>query len=140
MKHEKTMTPKKTIIVIAIFIVVGIMLVVTVKQGVQVKQDNTGIKISGGLFYSVDVRFSEINDVQLVDSIDYGSRTDGAAIGNYHLGNYRNSAYGSYKLFVNDRIPRYIVIQYDHGETVVFNCKNEEDTKEMYESLVEKIK
>ena len=139
MKFGEPWSRTKTIVTIGVLVVVGLFFAIMLIQGVQVHQDNTSIKISGGIFYSVDVPYTKINEVQLKTSVSFGKRTNGADINSYKLGNYQNAAYGSYKLFVNTNINKFIVIQYGNHETVVFNCQNEASTIQVYESLLELV-
>lgn len=130
---------KKTIVSIGIFVMIGLFFVVMLIQGVQVHQDQSSIEISGGVFYSVDVPYTEINEVQLTTSISFGTRKNGAALFSYKFGHYVNSEYGSYKLFVKTDVNKYIVINYGNQKTVVFNCKDEETTMQVYEKLLEQL-
>ncbi len=140
MKLVQPWSRTKTIVTIGFLVVFGLFFAFMIIQGVQVRQNKSSIKISGGIFYSVDVPYTEINDVEITTSITYGTRTNGANILSYHLGNYENSTYGSYKLFVNSDVKKFIVIHYGNQKTVVFNCKNEETTMQVYEKLLEQIR
>lgn len=140
LKFGEPWSRTKTIVTIGILVVVGLFLAIMLIQGVQVHQDKSSIKISGGIFYSVDVPYTKIKEVELKTSVSFGTRTNGADIHSYKLGNYKNSAYGSYKLFVNTDVNKFIVIHYGEHETVVFNCKNEETTMQVYENLLEQVK
>lgn len=140
MKRGQPWSRTKTIVTIGILAIIGLLFAFMLMQGVQVSQNKTRIKISGGIFYSVDVPYTEIKDVQLTTSISFGTRTNGADIFSYKLGNYNNSAYGSYKLFVNTDVNKFIVIHYGNQKTVVFNCKNEDTTMQVYEKLLEQVK
>lgn len=140
MKFRQFWSEKKPLITIGILILVGLFLGFSVIQGVKVKLNNTKLKVSGGIFYSVEVPYSDIDDVSLVKSIEFGSRNNGAAIGTYKFGYFENSSYGTYKLFANSDVKQYIVVKYDNQKTVVFNCKNMDATTQTYEKLLEQVK
>lgn len=98
------------------------------------RADSINVK---GIFTQVEVPYDVIDDVALVDDIDYGSRL-GVSTFSIVSGTYTNSAYGKYKLMAYRNTAKHIVIRYD-GEILVFNQSTIEDTQAAYQSLLEKI-
>ena len=130
--------PKNLLVSIIILLAVVIMFAIMLYQGIGIKQDNDMLKVSGGLFYSAKVPYSEITSIELRDRLNsYGSRSNGASLLNYKLGYFNNDEFGKYKLFVDNSINKIIVLKYGEN-TVVFNGKNETTTVDIYNSLLEK--
>ena len=100
----------------------------------ELKDDSINVK---GIFTQVEVPYDVINEVTLVDDIDYGSRL-GVSTFSIVSGTYTNSAYGKYKLMAYRSTTKHIVINYD-GEILVFNQSTVEETQAAYQSLLEKI-
>lgn len=136
-KQDKK-SKKGYLTVISILIVIVALVIVMVK-GVTVKEDNKSISISGGIFYSVDLDYSDIENVELRDNIKCGNRNNGFGGFGYNLGNYSNSEFGKYKLFIKNSIDKVVVITYDEDKVVAFNTKDEEETEKMYNTLIEKL-
>lgn len=141
MANESEKKNRKYISLITVLIVgiIFVMIIVMLVKGVQVSMDNEGLSVSGGVFYSVDIPYEDIDEVKLETSVDFGKRTNGAYTVSYNFGNYRNSEYGGYKLFVKNAVKSYIVVRYRSTETLVFNCSDEAATKEKYESLLKEV-
>lgn len=100
----------------------------------ELRTDSINVK---GIFTQVEVPYNVIDDVALVDDIDYGSRL-GVSTFSIVSGTYTNSAYGKYKLMAYRNTAKHIVVSYD-GEILVFNQSTIEDTQAAYQSLLEKI-
>lgn len=128
---------KNSIVSIIILVLVAFLFIAIFIQGVKVEQKDDMFKVSGGLFYSEKIAYSDITNVELRDNIEYGSRTNGASLLKYKLGIFSNKEFGKYKLFVNDSINKFIIVTY--GEKVlVFNYKDLSETTELYSTLLEK--
>lgn len=100
----------------------------------ELKANSINVK---GIFTQVEVPYDVINEVTLVDDIDYGSRL-GVSTFSIVSGTYTNSTYGKYKLMAYRSTEKHIVINYD-GEILVFNQSTVEETQAAYQSLLEKI-
>lgn len=92
----------------------------------------------GGIEDSVFVFYTEITSVELTDALDRGSCLAGTDGTNVWNGRYQNQAYGSYRLYAYEKPGLYIVVRHTGG-TLVFNCYTQNDTKEMYAALCEKL-
>ena len=136
-KSSINSSSKNSIVSIIVLILVAILLIAIFVQGVKVEQKEELISISGGLFYSENITYSDIANVELRDNIEYGSRTNGASLLNYKLGIFSNKEFGKYKLFVNDSINKFIIVTYGE-KVVVFNYKDLSKTIELYNTLLEK--
>ena len=100
----------------------------------ELKDDSINVK---GIFTQVEVPYDVIDEVTLVDDIDYGSRL-GVSTFSIVSGTYTNSAYGKYKLMAYRNTDKHIVINYNK-EILVFNQSTIEETQAAYQSLLEKI-
>ena len=128
---------KNSVVSIITLLIVGFLFVTIFLQGVKIKQNNDMVSISGGLFYSAKFAYSDISSIELRDSVEYGTRTNGVSLLNYKLGIFSNNEFGKYKLFVNDSIKKVIIVKYDEN-TVVYNAKDEATTIDTYNFLLEK--
>ncbi|MGI6748876.1 MAG: hypothetical protein ACOX4V_11705 [Anaerovoracaceae bacterium] len=66
-------------------------------------------------------------------------RTNGSALGSNLKGHFRTTEFGSVKLYVNAQNPPFIYLE-TNDEVIIFNMKNEIETKEIFEKLQRKIK
>lgn len=89
-------------------------------------------------FYSYDFTIADIQNVTLTEALPTkGIRTNGAAMEDYLLGNFRYDEYGKVKMYVYRGYPPYLVITLP-GQTVIYNSKSEQETKAFYEDLLER--
>lgn len=129
-----------TIISLVIVAVVAIFFLVANMKGISIKMDSNAVSISGGMIYSDKIDYSKINKVELRDNIDYGNRDNGMDMLNIDAGFFSNKEFGKYKLYVNTKSGKFIVLNYDNNKTAVFNDKDATSTEKIYNELNEKIK
>ena len=118
------------------FIILALVLLLIYTTGVtrDFGEEKLSLKSS---FYSVDVPYSTITDIELRDTLEKGSRINGIGTFTVAGGHFRNSEFGSYNLFISTKVNSYIVIHSGNVVTV-FNMTNVEDTKAAYELLKSK--
>ncbi len=100
--------------------------------------DNESLEISCQDF-SMSLAYDDIRRVKLQDTLDVGTATTGELDGNYRYGEYENAEFGVYTLCINIKTEVYIVVKTRQGQTIVFNCADEEDTESLYEGLLDVI-
>ncbi len=136
---NKNSKKSNAILSIIVLVIVAALFSTILLQGVKVKENDDRISISGGLFYSEKIAYSDIKDIELRDVIIYGNRVNGASLLKYRLGNFQNAEFGTYKLFVDIGIGKVIVLKYEKN-TIVFNFKDLSETNSLYNRLLEKSK
>lgn len=125
------------IIVIAL-LVFGTVRALSGQSGtVTVQVNDTMLGVLGTYGDPEFIQLSEINDYQMVETVDYGTCVEGEEKENTMSGRYSNAEYGEYTLHVySDKAP-YIVVQYGDEKTIVFNLGSERLTKRTFEDLEE---
>jgi len=143
---SKTKTPKAVIITVIsiavmIFIALGAMFYCGEKDpDVNIFDDH--IQISA--MYGLDIDFSEIADISLIDKsmkdIGVGMRTNGyGGIGGTLKGNFKSDDIGETLLFVQSKSSPTIKIERIGRKEVYVSFKNSESTEKLYHELIEKI-
>ncbi len=97
-----------------------------------------GLKLHGmyGDVYSWD----SIEDVELIEKLPtIQLRTNGSALGSNLKGHFKTKELGSVKLFVNTKIPPFIMFSTDN-RVIIFNMENEDETKEIFIEITNQIK
>lgn len=114
------------------FIFVGALLIVS-SQATKVTILDEGIQIHG--MYGEVYKWDAIKKIELKEELPtIELRTNGAAVGANLKGYFRTTEYGKVKLFVNADNPPFIYMETDE-RLVIFNRKNSEETKEIYEKI-----
>ncbi len=136
---NKNSKKSNAILSIIVLVIVATLFATILLQGVKIRENDDMISISGGLFYSEKIAYSDIKDIELRDVIVYGNRVNGASLLKYRLGNFQNAEFGTYKLFADIGIGKFIVLKYEKN-TIVFNFKDLSETNSLYNRLLEKSK
>lgn len=127
--------PVGVVIASLIFIIVLILLS---SQQTKVTFIDEGIQIHG--IYGDIYAWDSIKAVKLMEELPVIElRTNGSALGPNLKGYFRVKELGTVKLFVNTEKPPFIYLETDDGVTVL-NLSNEDETKEIYEKMLGKIK
>jgi len=88
--------------------------------------------------YATSFPMSDIREVELVDELPGGIRTNGISTGQYNLGNFTLDGYGKSKMYVYNNYPPFLVIRMDN--TVFYNSKDSEQTHLIYTQLLQYLK
>lgn len=122
------------LILAAVVIVFVVMNLVGVKG--EIAADTVEISAP---FFKESVPFSQIADLQLRDSIPFGTRSFGGDFVGVKLGTFRNDEFGTYRCAVHTGTARIIVLKKSDGAYVVFNCKTPEQTEQLFADLLKKL-
>ncbi len=102
-------------------------------QSTKVNILEAGIEIKG--MYGNLYTWESIKTVELITELPtIEMRTNGSALGSNLKGHFRTTELGSVMLFVNTKKPPFIYLETDE-ETIIFNLKNEVDTKEVFKEI-----
>ncbi len=136
------MTVKKVgILIIILVLCVATVLVAwlaTNSGSVSVVEGDTSLTVSATNAGSTTIKYSSVEDLELVTSIDIGELV-GEGISNSKIvaGEWECDKYddfGTYYLFAYADVDTYIVIT-TNSKYVIFNCDSDEDTEELFNSL-----
>lgn len=130
--REKKIKRIITVVVLAAAVAAWLLL-----GGVKLEVGNEALTVGGRLAGSVSVAYAEISSVELRSSMDFGSRSVGVSSLRSQCGTYQNSEFGSYRLYAYGNAGAYIVVRYAGEEVLVFNQKDPEDTRAVYEQLLD---
>ncbi len=104
-------------------------------QSTKVNILEAGIEIKG--MYGDVYTWESIKTVDLTTELPtIEMRTNGSALGSNLKGHFRTKELGSVMLFVNTKKPPFIYLETDDGP-IIFNLKNEEETKEIFKEILD---
>ena len=134
-KANKRVITASMIFSLVILVFVGIELFIgEVKVDLMAKN----IEIQATQVEGSTIKYQDIQNVYMDNDIDVGKRTWG--LGNIKLsaGNFENDEFGEYKLYVYNECSDYIVIE-TSKKYYVFNSNNTDNTKKLYQRLLERV-
>jgi hypothetical protein len=105
----------------------------TLPSGLSLSADS--LTITG--MYGDIVKAADMDEISMVEELpDITLRTNGSAVGGMLKGYFDVTGYGNAKLFLNTKVPPYIIIQTE-AETYILNGKTKEETQTLYDNLLE---
>lgn len=138
-KAKKTKTKKWELIVAAITLVITAVVVTLIfTSSFSVKLAEDKIEISD-LFYSMNINYSDIDTALYKTEWVVGARVNGTATSKISCGNFKNSDYGNYKLYINNEVKSYIYVKLKDNTIIVFNSSTTDETWQMYKQLLAKM-
>lgn len=97
-----------------------------------------GLKIHG--MYGDVYNWDSIEDIELIEKLPtIQLRTNGSAVGSSLKGHFKTKELGSVKLFVNAKIPPFIMFSTDN-RVIIFNMENDDETREIFKEIANQIK
>lgn len=124
-----------TILIVAALFAIGAFQILSGSRGyITTAMDDTHLGVCGTYGDTVFVELAAITDVQLADSLSYGTCIEGKETQNTVSGIYTNEALGQYTMHAYTDVPAYILVYYPEG-VLVFNCESLPQTEKMYLSL-----
>ena len=94
--------------------------------------------IDGSFKQNMTVDYADVDRMEYRESMDFGVRTFGFGSPKLSAGTFQNDEFGSYTLYAYTGCKAAIVLERD-GRQLVINAENAEDTKALYEALLEKM-
>ena len=132
-------TTKKAIVAGIVIVVLAMTFLFTGKFEVSFEEE--AMTIDATYWDDAAVKYSEIDSVEYREQDDpkaASSRTFGYGSFNLLMGTFNNGEFGSYTRYTYTACDSCIVLTVD-DKVLVFNGKDEERTKGMYEELLEKV-
>ena len=96
--------------------------------------EDDGIRIDASM-YGETIAYDSITSVSLETGMDYGTRVMGYSSHEILTGDFRNDAFGDYKLAVHKGVAECIVVHKAGGGVTVFNLGSAHETGELYDAL-----
>ncbi len=140
-KGSMTAKSKTTIaailaLMVITFLAVGILLHFS-SQPANITVDQHQLSISG--MYGETIPFDTIGSLALQEDLPkILMRTNGSSIGTKKKGYYKLEGIDRAKLFLDTSKPPFISLHHN-GKTVIFNCDDPEETRNLYEKLLSNI-
>ncbi|WP_050635259.1 DUF3784 domain-containing protein [Candidatus Stoquefichus sp. SB1] len=116
---------------IVVVIVVGILMFV---GDIHIDYQEQMIQIGATMTKSMDIEYQDIKSVEYVDKLDTGQRTFGIGNAVIEAGKFKNSQFGSYRLYAYKQCHTYVVIHVNET-IVVVNQKTVNETKKIYDQI-----
>lgn len=128
----------RVIIAIGILVLVFIAFVLVGKKGIKAELLDDSIVVTAFMF-DQGVTYDSIENIELCDNIDYGSRIFGVGTFQIKSGNFHNDRFGDYKCAITEDSTNCIVIKIQGGSYLVFNQKSNQETADFYTKLIQKV-
>ena len=104
---------------------------------IEVNCEDTSFKINATYWTDIEVNYSDIDTIEYRKDLDVGVRTNGFGSTRLSMGIFQNEEFGSYILYAYTGAKAFIVLTSD-GETLVIGMKDAEDTRALYDTILEK--
>ena len=124
-----------TVAVLAIFAVFAYFLLFTGK--IDVTLSDHSFQIEASYWRDLSVDYAQIDKIEYRDDFEAGTRTNGFGSIVLGMGTFQNEEFGSYTLYSYADATEHIVIEAE-GKVLVLGLKDHQETKEIYDALIEK--
>ncbi|MGN7479052.1 DUF3784 domain-containing protein [Solibacillus silvestris] len=129
---------KKPAIILTISLAAVAIIIYFANERAKIEATEEGLEIGG--MYGDTYHWAEMEQVMLVDHLpDIAMRTNGSAIGSMLQGHFKFENGEKAKLFIDKSNPPFVRFIYE-DKTIIFNLPLEQQTRTMYELIVEKTK
>ena len=132
-KSESESESKVKWFIIAIPMIIIAITLSVVTANTKIEVGDSGINIA-----TANITYSEITEVNLIDEVPTSRKIIGGGIGTKRKGTYDVEGYGRCQLYTDIKYGTTVVLK-TKEKIFIFNLKNEEETKTIYESLIKKI-
>lgn len=138
---KKPAVPEKgrlfTLLVIAALFIIGTVQVLNGSSGfVTAEVDDVHLGVCGTYGTTTFIELSNITDIQLVSTFDFGSCLEGESTQNTVSGLYSNTEYEHYTAHAYTDVSSYIIVTHKDG-VLVFNRDSQKMTESLYSQLVQ---
>jgi len=124
---------KGPVSVISAVVILAVAGVLFFTGGVKVEMGENDIVI-GGTLSKKTISYSDITKLELRTELIKGTRTFGSDSIKTSSGSFKNTEFGSYKLYVYNAVSGYVVV-YCGDDVTVFNMETMGETDAVYNSL-----
>ena len=137
-KFWQLVSKKDLIFGALLILVVVIITFVEINNKITVTFEDAAVTIQSSK-YSMKVDYDLISSAELVEMPDEGEVVDGFDDMSIRTGNWHNAAWGDYVVCAVPQATNCVVMHLTDGRTFVFNCKSNEETAAIYETLTAHI-
>lgn len=133
--------PSKKLVAFIVVSIIGYLMVTIaplITGDIKTTINDTELNIVGSYWFDYAVPLDIIEAVSLKEDINLGKRTNGMGSLKLSEGNFRNTEFGNYTLYAYNKCNTYIILDTTDGKVVV-NGETPEETKELYEKIVEAL-
>lgn len=116
-----------------------IMGIVFSKGKIEITVSANHLNIEGYWWSDYEIKTEEIEEVELTENFQTGTRTNGFSGANLLQGEFKNKEQGKYTLYAYKNCKTYIVLHTKKGD-VVLNEKSEKETRELYHEIEKTLK
>lgn len=138
---ERKKQDKVTMIIVCA--VIGIILIICAfvmfTGKIDVSVGNDALEIDATFYSKETIAYSDIASIEYRTEFKGGMRVMGFASARLLMGTFENDEFGKYSRFSYTKNNDEIIINLKSGGKVVVNCETEAETRELYESLGNKI-
>lgn len=96
------------------------------------------VEISAPYYEDFSIDYTQIYEVEYVDSLDFGAKIDGFTSNRLVLGKYNNNQFSDYVRYTYAKSAACVILKTD-DQTVVINCTTAQKTKTLYEQILDKV-
>lgn len=104
---------------------------------IRMRYGETAFTVEASYYSDLTVDYAGIQAIEYREGVAAGTRTNGFGSPRLQMGSFRNDEYGPYTRYAYTRSPSCVVLSV-RGETLVLSGADEEGTKEIYRTLLEK--
>ena len=135
-KTEKVAVRITAIIVPIILIAVAVLMVT---GDINVEFESDSFKIAASYYDDLEIKYDEIDSVELRENFEAGYRSYGFNSARLSLGTFQNEEFDHYTRYSYTGVKEVVIIKSD-DKVLVLSGKNVNETKEIYNTLLEKVK
>lgn len=121
------------------YVVLGIAgIAVVAAIGFTLKPTSVEVTPSSIEVENINIEYSQIEKVEMIENVPSARKQFGGALGEQLKGSFSVEGFGDCSVYTENRDMQSIVIK-TQDETVIFNLKNEAETKEIYDEIMNKM-
>ena len=136
---QKSDKVAKRITIIAVPLVLIGVTVLLFTGNIKVTFAETSFKIKASYIEDLTVNYADVESIEYREEFDSGVREMGFGSPRLSMGTFRNDEFGRYTIYAYTKAESYVVLHRD-GKVLVIAGKTAQETKAIYDTLVEKIK
>ena len=124
--------------ILYVVVLVAIVTAISLWRGTasaKVSPTKDGLTLSGHNG-AVTLLYADMTDIQFFEAPDYGSPMNGATLRNWRYGTWESEELGTYDAYCSEKISSCILFITPDGR-YAFNFENDENTKSLYDSIIE---
>ncbi len=133
--QKKTGAVMGTVIAVAVLVLCAVLMFT---GDIAIVTEEDGLNISASYYSDLTVPYSKIDSLELRDELDGGYRSNGFGSPRLSMGQFKNDEFGHYVRYTYTAVDSCIVIK-GGGEVLVIGGKNDDETQDIYEQLLERI-